>query len=265
MSDTQENNLDYEAEGGSVVDVHDAVRREKVLPPTGQEPIAFGPLILVAIVLVTGAGYFGAYGNIRIGNLFNPGDGIYTTDYYVPDPRPAGKGGAATDDNLPWIDKWLAGGKKQYGNCVACHQPNGGGLPGQFPPLTGSEWVTGGTERIGGILLHGVQGPFTVAGQSYNSAMPAWGTLSDEQIAQVITYIRHEFGGMAEDPAAVVTKEMIGAAREKFSGRAAPWTEQDLLAIPEDAMLPGAQVDLQTGKPAGEGDGGETGDAPEAQ
>jgi mono/diheme cytochrome c family protein len=157
----------------------------------------------------------------------------------------------------------LAGGKKVYGNCIACHQANGGGLPGQFPPLTDSDWVSGSTSRLGGILLHGIQGPFTVAGQTYNQQMPAWGMLNDVQIAQVITYIRHEFGGLAGDPKAVVTAEMIGAAREEFSGKTTPWTEDELLAIPADAMLPGTELDLQTGEPLGAG-GGES-ETPAAQ
>ena len=242
--DSQEKNLDYEAEGGSVVDVHDAVRRERILPPTGREPISFGPLIIAAFVLILGAGYLGAYGNFFSGS-------IYTTDYYRPDPRPPGKDGPGVDQDLPWIDQWLAGGKKVYTNCVACHQPDGKGLPGQFPPLVGTHWVSGSTSRLGGILLNGIMGPFTVEGQSYNGQMPAWAGLSDEQIAQVMTYIRFEFGGLAEEPTGVVTTEMVQAAREEFAGQVGFWNEEGLLAIPEDAMLPGAQIDLQTGDPIG--------------
>lgn len=254
MSDNQDKNLDYEAEGGSVVDVHDAVRREKVLPPTGQEPISFSPIIAVFVVLILGAGYFGAYGN-----FFR--DDIYISSYYQPDPRPAGKGGAEEGDKGPWIDGWLAGGKRVYGQCAACHQPNGGGLPGQFPPLAGSEWVTGGTKRLGAILLHGVQGPMTVSGNTYNQLMPPWNALSDDQIGQVITYIRSEFGGLSGDPSAIVTAEMIAAARQEFSGKSGNYTESELLAIPADAMLPGAQVDPLTGKPAGEGGDAEAAEA----
>lgn len=249
MSDHQDKNLDYEAEGGSVVDVHDAVRREKVLLPSGKEPISFSPIIALFVIAILGAGYFGAYGN-----FFR--DDIYISSYYQPDPRPAGMDGAAEEDKGPWIDGWLAGGKSVYGQCAACHQPNGGGLPGQFPPLTNSEWVSGGTKRLGAILIHGVQGPMTVNGQTYNQLMPAWSALSDDQLGQVITYIRSEFGGLAGDPAAIVTADMIAAAREEFSGQTGAWSESDLLAIPADATLPGEQVDPLTGKPAGEGAGG---------
>ena len=58
------------------------------------------------------------------------------------------------------------------------------GAPGQYPPLAGSEWVDGGTKRVGAILINGINGPFTVAGQSYNQLMPAWSALNDEKLAQ---------------------------------------------------------------------------------
>lgn len=248
MSDSPEKNLDYEAEGGSVVDVHDAVRREKVLPPTGKEPLSFGPLILTALVLILGAGYLGAYGNgFR--------DDIYVTSYYHPDARPPGAGGEDAAEQLAWIDQWMKDGKKVYSNCVPCHQASGLGQPGLFPPLKGSEWVDGGTQRLGAILLKGVAGPFTVNGQGYNNIMAPWDTLGDEKIAQVITYIRREFGTLPEGDDGIVTAEMVKAAREEYSGRTTPWDEAGLRAIPENAMLPGAKVDPLTGKPAEAGSG----------
>jgi len=242
MSDTPGKNLDYEAEGGSVVDVHDAVRREEVLPPSGQEPISFGPLILTALVLVLGAGYLGAYGNgFR--------DNIYVTSYYRPDPRPPGAGGAVVAEDLAWIDQWMKDGKKVYANCVPCHQASGTGQPGLFPPLKDSEWVNGGTTRLGAIMLKGIAGPFTVNGQGYNGIMAPWDTLGDDKVAQVITYIRREFGTLPEGDDGIVTTEMVKAAREQFKDRTTPWDEAGLRAIPEDSQLPGSRVDPLTGKP----------------
>jgi hypothetical protein len=83
--------------------------------------------------------------------------------------------------------------------------------------------------------------------------MPAWNNLSDEKVAQVITYIRREFGALPEGDDGVVTAEMIKAARDQFSGQAAPYTEAELLAIPAGDNLSGAKVDLQTGEPLPEG------------
>ena len=123
------------------------------------------------------------------------------------------------------------------------------GIPGQFPPLVGSEWVDGGTKRLGAILLHGISGPFKVNGQAYNQLMPAWSTLSDDKIAQVLTYVRREFGSLPEGEDGVVTTEMMKAAREEFSSHALPFTETELLAIPADASISGAKVNLETGEP----------------
>jgi len=84
-------------------------------------------------------------------------------------------------------------GKKQYlSACVTCHQPTGLGLPGVYPTLAGSEWVNGSEERVIRIVLHGLTGKVTVAGQTMNGtiAMPAFGKVPgggynwrDDQIA----------------------------------------------------------------------------------
>ena len=244
MSEETEKNVDYEAEGGSLVDVHDSVRRERIIPPSGREPLSFSKMILGFLVLILVAGYIGTYGNgFR--------DSIYVTDSYRPAPRPALGGEGAEEAQIAWIDKWLKEGKTVYGNCIPCHQANGMGLPGAFPPLKGSEWINGGDSVFAAILLKGITGPFTVAGQQYNNVMQPWNTLSDEKIAQVMTYVRREFGELPEGDDGVVTAEMIAAAREKYSDRTIPWDEAGLKALPHDEMLPGPKVDLQTGEPLG--------------
>lgn len=127
-------------------------------------------------------------------------------------------------------------GKKQYLlACVTCHMPNGQGLPGTYPPLAGSEWVTGSEERLISIVLHGLKGPVTVKGTTYNAAaMPAFGPVagggynwSDEKIAAVLTYIRHEWGNAA----GAITTEKVAELRVKEDGRK-EWTEAELLALP---------------------------------
>lgn len=127
-------------------------------------------------------------------------------------------------------------GKKQYAlACITCHMPNGLGLPGTYPPLAGSEWVTGSEERLISIVLHGLKGPVTVKGQTYNAAaMPAFGPVagggynwSDEKIAAVLTYIRHEWGNAAGP----ITTEKVAELRVKEEGRK-EWTEAELLALP---------------------------------
>lgn len=247
-------NLDYASGGASVLDVHDAVRREQTEPDSGQEPVSVGSLMLAAGIVLLGAVYFGWHSE-----NFNM-ESIYKTASYTPEPAPISAGSVIVEDTRPWIDQWVAAGKKNYANCIACHQPTGTGAPGQFPPLVGADYVTGGTERLAGILLHGINGPLTVNGASYNQQMPAWAILGDEKIAQILTYVRAEFGALPQQEA-VVTTAMMKAAREKFSDRNTFWTEAELNQLSPEANLPGAEVDLLTGKLLG-ADGGEAAPAP---
>jgi mono/diheme cytochrome c family protein len=104
--------------------------------------------------------------------------------------------------------------------CAACHQANGQGLPGVFPPLAGSEWVQGQPSTAAAILLHGVTGSLSVKGSTYNGAMPAFGgQLSDEQIAAVLTHVRSQWGNTA----AAVSAETVTQARAAHQQRTAPF------------------------------------------
>jgi mono/diheme cytochrome c family protein len=91
-----------------------------------------------------------------------------------------------------------AGAKVYTTNCSSCHQANGKGQPGVFPPLAGNSTVTGPAADVITIVKNGKSGKITVNGTSYNGQMPSWkGTLSDSDIAAVITYIRGSWGNHA--------------------------------------------------------------------
>lgn len=130
----------------------------------------------------------------------------------------------------------LARGQTVYMQvCFACHQPMGQGLPGMFPPLAGSDWVTAKKPgRMIRMILHGFTGPFMLNGAPFKSPaplMPAQGAaLNDQQIADVLTYVRNNFGNKA--PA--VTPEEVKAIREAEKTRSAMWTEAELLTIPSE-------------------------------
>ncbi len=116
-------------------------------------------------------------------------------------------------------------GAELYGTCAACHMPTGAGLPGAFPPLAGSEWVTGRAEVPIAIVLHGMQGPVTVQGATYNSVMTPWGTMfSDEEVANVVTYIRSQWGNKAS----AVTAADVAKVRAATKAQAAPLTAEEL-------------------------------------
>jgi mono/diheme cytochrome c family protein len=83
------------------------------------------------------------------------------------------------------------GGAVYVANCSSCHQTNGQGVSGAFPPLAGNPVVSGNPIAAIAIVKNGLDGRVVVNGQAYSGIMPRWkGVLSDEQIASVITYIR---------------------------------------------------------------------------
>ena len=107
-------------------------------------------------------------------------------------------------------------GKKIYAaKCVACHQANGNGVAGVFPPLAASEWVAGDEKILTHILLHGVNGEIEVKGNIYKGAMPAWKTLSDDELAAVMTYIRSDWGNTAPAIKASTVKEQREATKDQ--------------------------------------------------
>lgn len=83
-------------------------------------------------------------------------------------------------------------------NCSSCHQTNGQGIPGAFPPLAGNPTVTGNPVAVIAIVKGGLEGRLVVNGQAYSGIMPRWrGVLTDEQIASVITYVRSSWKNSA--------------------------------------------------------------------
>ena len=96
-------------------------------------------------------------------------------------------------------------------NCAGCHNAQGTGTPGAFPPLAGNSVVTGDPKKLAHILLYGLNGPIEVNGAKYNNVMPAWkGTLKNADIAAVATYIRSSWGNKAS---AITEAEIAGVPK----------------------------------------------------
>jgi len=112
------------------------------------------------------------------------------------------------------------------GNCAACHQATGMGLPGAFPPLAGSEWVLASKDIPIQILLHGMSGPITVKGSLYAGVMPAFAQLEDAEIAAVLTHVRKSWGNAASE----ITTDDIASGRKAFADKSTPWSEAELKA-----------------------------------
>lgn len=110
------------------------------------------------------------------------------------------------------------------GACAACHQASGLGSPGLFPPLAGSEYVTGDAARLIRIVLKGLSGPVTVHGGQFNGQMPPWQQLSDAELAAVVSYVRSSWGNSA----AAVSAADVAKERAASAGHAGPWTAGEL-------------------------------------
>jgi mono/diheme cytochrome c family protein len=100
----------------------------------------------------------------------------------------------------------MEAGKSVYESyCIACHQKDGSGVPGAFPPLKKTDWVQGDKTRLISIVLNGLEGPIEVNGERYNNVMTPHNFLSDDEVAAVLTYVRNSFGNEASE---VMSKEV---------------------------------------------------------
>lgn len=89
-------------------------------------------------------------------------------------------------------------GKKIYNTyCMACHQEDGSGIPGLNPPLIKTKWVLGDKKELVTIILKGMDTPIEVGGYEYTNAMTALTFLNDQEVADVLTYVRNSFGNKA--------------------------------------------------------------------
>jgi mono/diheme cytochrome c family protein len=91
-------------------------------------------------------------------------------------------------------DEIMSGQKLYYTHCAACHRPDGSGNTGEIPPMTNSDWVSGDKNRLIDVMLLGLSEPIEVDGISYEGEMPSYRNLSDSDIADILNYIRVEFG-----------------------------------------------------------------------
>ena len=225
--------MDY-GEQADVQQVHAAVQREKREPRVGAEPLSIWLIAVYGLAIFFGGAYLGRYsGNFSSGGLDPMG---------APPPAKKAAAGPAGGEQAAELSPHDRGKKIFAANCQTCHQANGLGVAGQYPPLAGSEFTTGGSRRPAMIVMKGLQGPVTVKGQKFGAAvMQPWDkTLTDQKIADVLTYERSEWGNNANP----VTAEQISALRKELANHPESYTEPDILAVPADTDLPG-------GAPAG--------------
>src|SRR5437660_9859347 len=153
---------DY-GETADVQQVHAAIQREKREPRVGLEPLSIWLIAVYGLAIFAGGAYLGRYSGSFSGDGLDPMMG-------PPPAKKAGPGQGQQQEQAELSPKDR--GKKIFAaNCQTCHQANGQGVPGQYPPLAGSEFTTGGSKRHAMIVLKGLQGPVTVKGQKSGSAV----------------------------------------------------------------------------------------------
>jgi len=186
---------------GRLVEVHSQLSRDKDEPAEG---FSLTPIFIV--FLFCGFGFWaGLYLTQNSGN-FAPS----AFDLNAPKASLAGGLVAFEPDAAKGETLFLA-------NCAACHQATGLGVPGAFPPLVKSVWVTGSEDRVIKAVLAGFAGEIEVNGVKYNGNMPGIGAgLKDSQVAHIITYIRQAWGNVAEP----VMDTKVAEVRKAIGNRA---------------------------------------------
>lgn len=220
---------------GRVLDGAAAASREKLIRENGTEPVPVWVFLLCAVALLVGGSVLGSGGSfLGYGELVKTG--------YMTGEPPKSIGGVAEASGAA-LAVYTKVGKSVYAQCAGCHGATGAGQ-GDIPPLAGSEWVTGNTHLAATALIHGLNGPIQVAGQTYNGNMGSQAaTMTPKDLAAVLTYIRNSFGNETGD---IVTVEMAEAAFAAADERGGGQVTASELREKYDKMLPGAELDPTT-------------------
>ncbi|MEW5849455.1 MAG: copper-containing nitrite reductase [Myxococcota bacterium] len=133
----------------------------------------------------------------------------YLADKTDPRPKVAEATQGWQQGKLTKAQQMAAGEKLFRGTCSVCHQPEGQGVPGVFPPLAKSDFLMADKKRAIGVVINGLNGPIKVNNADYNSVMPPMSQLTDDEIAHILTYVRNSWGNSGDQ----VTPEEVAALR----------------------------------------------------
>jgi nitrite reductase (NO-forming) len=137
-------------------------------------------------------------------------DSVYLGDRAGPNLAAVSKAAESAASGTLSQDEQVRAGQALFaGTCSVCHQSNGAGLPGVFPPLAKSDFLAADLTRAMRVVLHGLNGKVTVNGQEYNSVMPPMNQLTDDEVANILTYVLNSWG----NPGGRVSKEDVTKQR----------------------------------------------------
>lgn len=138
-------------------------------------------------------------------------DEVYLADKAVGTGRAVERATEAMKKGTLDLDAQVAAGRALYqGTCSVCHGGQGEGMEGVFPPLAESDFLMADKRRSIEVVLNGLEGPITVNGKDYDSVMPPMSQLSDDEIANILTFVRNSFGNQGE----AVTAEEVRSVRQ---------------------------------------------------
>lgn len=134
------------------------------------------------------------------------------------------------------LERKISSGEKIFaGRCASCHQANGLGIEGQFPPLANSEWVAADQAVITSIILKGLKGEIVVDGKTYGTSAAvnmAAVPISDREIANVSTYVRQAWGNTSSE----VTEDFVSELRAEQSAKQDQWLGDELKSLYSDSF-----------------------------
>ena len=140
-------------------------------------------------------------------------DVVYLGEKAGPQSTAIASAASALEKGTLDVKTQIAAGELLFkGTCSVCHQPNGNGLPNVFPPLAKSDFLMADKQRSIEIVLKGLSGPVTVNGKQFNSVMPPMSQLRDDEIANILTYVRNTWGNQGDQ----VTAAEVTATRAKI-------------------------------------------------
>lgn len=217
----RESALPHEGEVDFETDVeflHRVIVREAFEPEEGRERVPWWVWAIFALAIFWAGIYLGRYG------------GTFDTATHVALARVSSEVVEEISESAAELtaDPIAAGRSIYLSRCQLCHQPDGSGMPGVFPPIIGAEQVVGDPGPLVLIILHGLAGPVTVQGQVYSGMMPGWGNvMSDAEVAAVASYVRQ----WETNDAGPVSPDQVAALRAATQDRTTPWTMPELEAV----------------------------------
>ena len=219
---------------------HRAQNREAPEPEEGTRAAPKIVLAWIAILIVWGVGYYAW----QIGKPMQGGDSRTPVAAIHQESRPA-NGSSSETSGAPDSESSATSGPESSStgsstaavkpdgaalfsaHCSACHQANGQGVPGAFPPLAGSEWMLADAAVPVAIVHDGLQGKIEVAGNTFQGVMPKFGgQLSDAELAAVLSYTRSQWGNDASE----ISESTVTNHKERFGDRK-EWSAEELTEV----------------------------------